>query len=109
MSKMMSRIGIAVALTAAVFTTACSSAPEAKKAEVSKPAKPTDAALAANVKAAIDADPELKPFDLRVDGKGSDVTINGATENGEQMAKAGMIAEKVDGVKYVFNDIMPKN
>ncbi|MBI3145907.1 MAG: BON domain-containing protein [Pseudogulbenkiania sp.] len=69
----------------------------------------SDAALAAKVKAAIDANPTLKAFDLKVSGKSNDVTIEGSVDEGLQMAEVGMIAEKIEGVKFVFNKIMPKN
>ncbi|SMF31752.1 BON domain-containing protein [Pseudogulbenkiania subflava] len=68
-----------------------------------------DAALATKVKAAIDANPTLKAFNLKVSGKNNDVTIEGNVDEGLQMAEVGAIAEKVDGVKFVFNNIMPKN
>ncbi|MBM5574192.1 BON domain-containing protein [Deefgea sp. CFH1-16] len=73
-------------------------------------------AIANHVKKALDADPALKPFDLQVKGANDkkdptkvDVTIVGVVEIGEQMAQAGMIAEKVKGVQFVFNNIEPKN
>lgn len=114
---------IATLLTVAVLSTACSSAPEkAAAAPAPAPAVPTakpaaDAALVAKaVKTALDADAKLKAFDLKVKGANDkkdpskvDVTIDGSVDSGEQMAQAGMIAEKVKGVQYVNNNIMPKN
>ncbi|WP_174875886.1 BON domain-containing protein [Vogesella oryzae] len=67
-----------------------------------------DMALAEKVKTAIDASSSLKPFNLKVSSKNNDVTIEGSVNEGLQMAEAGMIAEKVEGVKYVFNNIVPK-
>ena len=111
--KNAARILIAMAAIA-LFNTACSSAPQAATPAgaapvAAAPAAPKDDALAANVKTALDADSELAPFNLQVTGKDADVTIAGNVDSGLQMAKAGMIAEKVKGVRYVANNIMPKN
>jgi hyperosmotically inducible protein len=122
MSENMKQISlIATLLTVAVLSTACSSAPE-KKAAAPAPAAPAAkpaadaAAVAKTVKAALDADAKLKAFDLKVKGANDkkdpskvDVTIDGTVDTGEQMAQAGMIAEKVKGVQFVNNNIMPKN
>ncbi|WP_028448346.1 MULTISPECIES: BON domain-containing protein [Chitinibacter] len=66
--------------------------------------------LAMKAKAAIDADPALKKFDIQVKATDTyDVKLSGSVDEGEQMAQAGMLAEGIKGVKFVFNDIMPKN
>ncbi|HSC79822.1 MAG TPA: BON domain-containing protein [Chitinolyticbacter sp.] len=112
MTTTISRLGLIAALVGSLLATGCASAPEQKPAApaaAEKPAELKDEALAAAVQAALNADVELAPFRLKVSGKGKDVTIEGATDTGEQMAKAGLIAEKVKGVQYVFNNIMPKN
>ncbi|GHD62282.1 BON domain-containing protein [Jeongeupia chitinilytica] len=103
------RLGIAAALGLALA--ACSSVPEktAAPAAAEKPAALKDAALAAAVKTALDADPSLKGFDIKVTGKGEDVKLDGSVASGADMAQAGMIAEKVKGVRYVDNNLMPKN
>ncbi|WP_027469694.1 BON domain-containing protein [Deefgea rivuli] len=113
---------IATLLCSAVLATACSSTPEKTAAApvVAAPAaaKPAAdaAAVAKAVKMALDADPALKAFNLQVKGANDkkdpskvDVTIDGSVALGEQMAQAGMIAEKVKGVQFVNNNIMPKN
>lgn len=68
-----------------------------------------DQKLAADVKTAIDNVPALKAFTLKIVAKDGNVTIDGAVDEGLQMAEVGMITEKVPGVKFVFNNIMPKN
>ena len=109
---------LATLLCAAVLSTACSSTAEKVAAPAAPAVKPAaDAVAVANqVKQALDADPTLKPFDLQVKGANDkkdptkvDVTIVGVVEIGEQMAQAGMIAEQVKGVQFVFNNIEPKN
>jgi hyperosmotically inducible protein len=66
--------------------------------------------LAMKTKAALDADPALKAFDIQVKATDTyDVKLSGSVDEGEQMAQAGMIAEQIKGIKFVFNDIMPKN
>lgn len=67
-----------------------------------------DLKLSSEVKAAIDSSATLKAFNLKVSSKDGNVTIDGTVDQGLQMAEVGMIAEKVAGVKFVFNNIMPK-
>ncbi|SCK21507.1 BON domain-containing protein [Vogesella sp. LIG4] len=67
-----------------------------------------DLKLASDVKAAIDSSDTLKAFNLKVSAKDGNVTIEGTVDQGLQMADVGMAAEKVPGVKFVFNNIMPK-
>jgi len=67
-----------------------------------------DLKLAGEVKTAIDANAALKAFNLKITAKDGNVTIDGAVDEGLQMAEVGSIAEKVAGVKFVFNNIMPK-
>lgn len=67
-----------------------------------------DLKLSADVKAAIEASAPLKAFNLKVVAKDGNVTIDGAVDQGLQMAEVGMIAEKVAGVKFVFNNILPR-
>ncbi len=69
----------------------------------------TGDALAAAVKGNLDNDLVLQKFNLKVKGKENDVTIEGSVDEGEQMAHAGNVAEQVKGVRYVFNNIVPKN
>ncbi|WP_240928949.1 BON domain-containing protein [Iodobacter violaceini] len=66
-------------------------------------------ALAAAVKGSLDNDLVLQKYNLKVKGKEADVTIEGSVDEGEQMARAGNVAEQVKGVRYVFNNIVPKN
>lgn len=68
-----------------------------------------DLELAGKVKAAIESNKTLQSFNLKVSTKNGDVTIDGVVDEGQQMAEVGMLVEKVPGVKYVFNNIMPKN
>lgn len=69
-------------------------------------AEVTDDELASEVKTALDADPELLQLKLNVVSKNKEVTINGKMTNDQQMFKAGVIAEKVAGVKYVINNMV---
>ncbi|UTH72343.1 BON domain-containing protein [Chromobacterium sp. IIBBL 290-4] len=71
-------------------------------------AEPTDEQLAAVVKQALDADPELKALDLKVSSKKGEVTIEGQMNEDQQMFKAGQIAEQVPGVKFVINKMEQK-
>jgi len=69
-------------------------------------AEVSDVELAAKVKTALDADPELRQLKLTVKSKNKEVTIDGKMSDDQQMLKAGLIAEKVPGVKYVINNMM---
>jgi hyperosmotically inducible periplasmic protein len=104
MNKLLARTLIAAALVVGTSFTAT-----AVMAADAAAAAPTDEQLAASVKAALDADANLKPFNLMVTSKKAEVSIDGTVDHGEQMAEAGQIAEKVPGVKFVINNINPKD
>ncbi|QEL56456.1 BON domain-containing protein [Chromobacterium paludis] len=72
-------------------------------------AAPTDEQLVVSVKQALDADSELKALDLKVSSKKGEVTIEGMMNDDQQMFKAGQIAEKVPGVKFVINNMQAKS
>ena len=65
----------------------------------------SDEQLASTVKNALDSDPELKALNLHVVSKKQEVTIDGKMTDDQQMFKAGVIAEKVPGVKFVINNM----
>lgn len=102
---------IATAIIAALSATACSTAqPQAAApALAAKPAAQAGTELANAVQAALNANPELKKLNIQVSGKDKDVTLSGKVPTGAHMATAGMIAEKVKGVRYVFNNLMPQD
>lgn len=65
-----------------------------------------DAELASKVKAALDGDEELRKLNLQVSiKKQNEVVIDGTMTDDQQMFKAGVIAEKVPGVKFVINNM----
>ncbi|WP_051304538.1 BON domain-containing protein [Chitinilyticum litopenaei] len=70
---------------------------------------PADLALAARVKAALDADPELYPFDLAVAVRAGEVILRGSCQTGAQMLKAGRIATALVGAAAVSNRIAARN
>jgi hyperosmotically inducible periplasmic protein len=63
------------------------------------PEPSADEALAARVKEALAADPELGDLDLQVTAKDGAVTIAGHPKDGEQLARIVLTAQKVPGVK----------
>ncbi|AMC35485.1 BON domain-containing protein [Janthinobacterium sp. B9-8] len=97
-----------ILLCSVFLFTACSTTPGQEAKAPSDP-KLTGVALAAAVKGSLDNDLALQKFNLKVKAKDADVTIEGAVDEGEQIALAGMIAEKVKGVRYVDNKIDAKN
>jgi len=65
-----------------------------------------DAELAGKVKAALDSDEELRKLNLKVSiHKSNEAVIEGTMTDDQQMFKAGVLAEKVPGVKYVINNM----
>lgn len=65
-----------------------------------------DAELAAKVKEALDSDEELRKLNLKISiHKHDEAVIDGTMTDDQQMFKAGVLAEKVPGVKYVINNM----
>jgi osmotically-inducible protein OsmY len=90
----------------ALLSPALLTSPLVHAADQAAAAQVSDAELAAKVKAALDSDPELSKLNLKVTSKQSEVSIDGTMTDDQQMLKAGLIAEKVPGVKYVINNMM---
>ena len=63
-------------------------------------------ALANQVKAALDQDPDLAKLNLVVTNKKGDITIDGTMTDDQQMVRAGEIAQNVPGVKNILNNMM---
>ena len=67
-----------------------------------------DAALTANVKAAIVADPRLKAGEINVETYQGTVQLSGFVAQADDVAKAAQVARTVKGVKSVKNDLRLK-
>lgn len=65
--------------------------------------------LVEKVKAALAAEPALNGIQIDVTNKDGTVTLAGHPDTGEQLFKAAVAAEKTPGVKYVINEMYPKN
>jgi hyperosmotically inducible protein len=65
--------------------------------------------LVEKVKAALAAEPALKGIQLDVSNKDGTITLAGHPDTGAQLFKAAVAAEKTPGVKYVINEMYPKN
>ena len=65
--------------------------------------------LVENVKAALAAEPSLQGVQIDVTNKDGTITLAGHPDNGQQLFKAAVAAEKTPGVKYVINEMYPKN
>jgi hypothetical protein len=93
--------------------------PAAPSATPSAPAQPgtgakmadaiSDTALTAKVKTALVAEPELKSTSIEVSTKDSVVTLSGTVESATDKAKARMVAENVQGVKNVVDNMALKS
>ena len=66
-------------------------------------------ALVENVKAALAAEPALKGVNIEVSNKEGTITLSGHPDTGAQLFKAAVAAEKTPGVKFVKNEMYPKD
>jgi osmotically-inducible protein OsmY len=62
-----------------------------------------------DVQAAIAAEPTLKDQHIDVSTKAGEVTLVGTVTDQQLMVTAGHAAEKIQGVKYVLNNIAPED
>ena len=69
----------------------------------------SDEALVTAVRASLASHPELKADKLDVTSKNAEVTLAGPVEDGATLYKIGLEVQKVPGVKYVINEMMPKH
>lgn len=65
-----------------------------------------DAALAARVKAALSAEPELRALAVDVAASGNAVTLQGTADNPSNRDKASLVALSVQGVNSVENRLV---
>ena len=68
-----------------------------------------DSALTAKVKAALIAEPNLKSTPINVTTHGAIVTLTGTVGNAVEKAKALQVAENVEGVKSVVDNLTAKS
>ena len=68
-----------------------------------------DAATTASVKTALIAEPNLSALKIDVDTVNGVVTLNGTVENADQKARAISIAQGVNGVASVKDNLMMKS
>ncbi len=66
----------------------------------------TDAALAARVKAALSAEPELRTVTVDVKSADGVVTLYGTAESTAKSHQAAMVAMNVEGVRSVRNEMV---
>jgi hyperosmotically inducible protein len=64
-----------------------------------------DAALTAEVKSLLIAEPGIRAFDINVDTYNSTVALKGTVKSGAQRALAERVARKARGVKAVHNEL----
>lgn len=67
-----------------------------------------DAAITADVKARLIAEPGIRSLSINVDTSNGNVLLKGEVKSAEQRNTAGSIARKVKGVKSVRNDLAIK-
>jgi hypothetical protein len=68
----------------------------------------TDGALTARVKTALMGDEQVKGLRIDVDTRDAQVTLKGALETEQQVARAMEVARGVDGVRSVINRLTVK-
>jgi osmotically-inducible protein OsmY len=86
------------------MTPPADAAPGAKMADAI-----TDTALTAKVKTALVAEPGLKSTAIEVTTKDAVVTLTGTVESSTERAKARTVAENVQGVKNVVDNLALKS
>lgn len=64
-----------------------------------------DTAIKAAVVARIAADPDVNPFEIDVDVNEGVVYLRGVVDDREDVAEAGRLAQRTDGVRRVVNEI----
>ncbi len=67
-----------------------------------------DAAITADVKARLIAEPGIRAFSINVDTYNGNVTLKGDVKTGAQRATAEKLARKVSGVKGIRNELAIK-
>lgn len=78
--------------------------------------QPTDAsrralhhlALSSRIRAALDAHPQLSPYDIGVDVEDGVVTLSGVLPTDDTIRRVITIAEQASGVKHVINQLVRK-
>jgi hyperosmotically inducible protein len=70
--------------------------------------KHTDGAITARVKTALMGDDQVKGLGIDVDTQDAQVTLKGALETEQQVARAVEVARGVDGVRTVINRLTVK-
>ncbi|WP_321794425.1 BON domain-containing protein [Caballeronia sp. J97] len=96
----------ALALPAFAFTAGCKSTPvTSANTNASSESAPDDATLAARVKAALAADPGLKPLPVSVATYRGVVQLSGYADSEVQIQKALAVARGVPGVQSVSNEL----
>jgi hyperosmotically inducible protein len=68
-------------------------------------AKPGGESLILTVKLALMADPRLFPYEIEVDLKGQEAVLSGSVSTEEEKKTAAVIAQGVDGIKKVVNNL----
>lgn len=85
-----------------------SSAPSASSAMKETAAPVDDAAITTKVKTAVLAEPGLKSLQIDVDTKDAVVTLSGTVDTPELKSRAVQIAQSVQGVKSVNDNLSVK-
>ncbi|MFO1305707.1 MAG: BON domain-containing protein [Burkholderiales bacterium] len=71
-------------------------------------AKIDDAAITTKVKAALMAEPGLRSLEINVDTRDNVVTLNGTVDSQEKKQRAMQLAQGVEGVKSVSDNLVVK-
>ena len=67
-----------------------------------------DEAIVAAVKATLASKPDLHTAGLKITSKAGEVTIAGSVESGKQLYNIADTAQKVAGVKSIYNEMIPQ-
>lgn len=64
-----------------------------------------DAILSTNVREALQADPDLRRYDIVVNAQGGTVTLLGSVRSNAERSRATTVAQGVQGVSRVVNEL----
>ena len=93
-------ISCVLVLMLIAFLAACASTPDGENV--------SDMALAANVKAALEADPSLKAFNIGIETRNGDVYLTGWVGSQDDVIRAGQVAQSAKGARSVKNNLTPR-
>lgn len=98
---------LTITVTSSLLIAGCGQEQKVHESWKTPPPRETvdDSTLNSEIKSALQADPEVRHLDIRVEAHAGTVMLSGFAENEAQMDRINMLAWMVDGVRKVDNKI----